>query len=204
MREANIVFSLVAATAFATTATQARNLILNPGFELDGHDLCNQAPLDWNYTPAPPVSGGGFLIEYSDTNGIAAHSGSFSAIFGNLSDQDDIIFQSLPTITGATYDFNFWLDNEYSQSGTYFTASWGGTTVLQINPTDSTATSGWTDFDFTEVATGPTTVSFAGRNYPSAAGLDDVSVTAVPEPGAAGLFGLGFAVLMARRRRQIQ
>ena len=70
----------------------------------------------------------------------------------------------------------------------------------------------WKQFAYTFIApTNLTTFAFInrtsagnattpGNNY---AGLDNVVLVAVPEPGTLALFGVGFGVLLLRRRRKI-
>jgi len=185
MKNISIVISLVVVVAFAATSVHAQNLVLNPGFELDGVSLLNQAPLDWGY-----IYGGYLAVEYMNSHGDVAHTGNFAAWFGSNTGNNDTIYQSIPTVVGGTYNFSFWVDNANSFSATYFIASWGTTNVLQILPSDGTATNGWTLFSFMMTATASnTTISFAGQNAPASVGLDDVSVT--PMSFTSELIGVG-------------
>lgn len=171
------------------------NLVLNGSFETGD-------TTSWEYTPA--ASGSVFHIApyISAAYGVQINpqSGSFLAEFGANQGLNDTLSQTVATVNGGRYDFTFWVNNLDGQNASYLTVSWGNSVVLQIN--DTSANSDWTLYNFVETATGPTTISFAGRNRPSYIGLDNVSVTAVPEPTTmvAGLGALGF-VLMAFRAR---
>jgi hypothetical protein len=161
---------------------EARNLVLNPGFELDGVSLIDQAPQGWNFAPA---SGGDFVVDSSDSRGDTPRSGSFWAGFSSASGQNDTISQTIPTVPGGVYDFSFWVNNLSGEDASYLTASWGATAVLQITPGDNVAANGWTRFDFIVIATGTnTTINFSGRNAASQIGLDDVSATPVSSAAA--------------------
>jgi hypothetical protein len=62
---------------------------------------------------------------------------------------------------------------------------------------------GYQDFVIDPLATGSSTVlTFAIRDDNFSLNLDDVRVSAVPEPEVVGLFGLGLAVAALKRRRQ--
>ena len=66
------------------------------------------------------------------------------------------------------------------------------------------ASSTWTRFAFNFIADGTSnTINFSERNGPLYIGLDDVSVTAVPEPATWAMMILGFAGIgfIAYRRK---
>ena len=81
---------------------------------------------------------------------------------------------------------------------------WGSNTLLSL--TDIPASTSWTLYSFTSLATAPTTtLEFGFRNDPAYLALDDVSVAPVPEPVSLFLFGaglVGMAVIGRKNRKE--
>jgi hypothetical protein len=151
-------------------ATNGQNLVANPGFETGNTS-------GWAFTPAAS----GSVLQFSTSS---PHSGVYDAAFGAYAGLNDTLSQQLPTQAGVVYDFNFWVNTSDGDSSSYLTVSWGGSTILEITPTSGTF--GWSNFDFAVTATGPTIISFSGRNAPYLVYLDDVSVTASNGPYSFG------------------
>ncbi|MGA2175238.1 MAG: hypothetical protein ABSH38_09680 [Verrucomicrobiota bacterium] len=200
MTHSRKLLSLALTSVFAAVASQAQNLVQNPGFETGN-------TTDWTLTPAASGSGFQILTEIpAQYGGQFPHSGNYLAGFGANEGLNDTLSQTVPTVNGVTYDFNFWVNSVEGKNGSYLDVSWGNSTVLQIDP--AIGDFGWTDYNFVETATGPTTIAFAGRNAPSYIALDDVSVTAATVPDAgpgmatvtATLFGLCGLGRFLRRR----
>jgi uncharacterized repeat protein (TIGR02543 family) len=112
-----------------------------------------------------------------------AHSGSYYAALGQSNLPIATLTQSLPTLPGRYYTLSYWLTNPDLGDGTVpneFSVTWNGTTLYdQINlPSDGA----WRQTKFLVMATDmTTTLEFGFRNDRSDFGLDDVSVTLVPE-----------------------
>lgn len=165
----------------------AAGLVGNGGFETGDFT-------DWT------VSGAAFTCG-SPTPGISTngpHSGTYSACFGNP-DSLTFISQVLATVPGQEYEVSFW----YAQQPPADIRSneaeviWGGTTVINAFNVPVTP---WTFAAFEVTASGASTqITFGFDNGPGWFALDDVSVDAVPEPCAAVLCGIGFALLAAFR-----
>jgi hypothetical protein len=180
--------AVTAAILCMAPAAVRGNQIFNPGFEtgdFTGWTVAGSFPSvkcgDINYTP---------------------HSGSCAANFGPFT---VTLSQSVVTVPGASYTFDFWVASQISDgSPISFSASWDGSAVLsisnQINPLPYTLES------FSVTATGASTlVSFSGQGSNAHQWMvDDVSVTAnSPEPGSIALVIVGGAMIVFRflRRR---
>ena len=128
------------------------------------------------------------------------HTGSFGAAFGPVGSTGGVS-QSLATVAGATYTVNFWL---YNDGGTpnIFSWAWDGTTQAAPNLVNA-AGFGYTEYTFNVTASGASTdLAFTFQQNPAYYGLDDVSVTQVPEPGTILLFGAALVAAGAARRRK--
>lgn len=130
-------------------------------------------------------------------------SGTYGASFGPFGTKGGIS-QTLATVAGTTYILDFWLQAEPGASGDVtpnsFEAKWNAATVTSLS---NSPAFNYTHLTFNVAATSASTVlEFAFRDDPAFWDLDNVSVTAVPEPETWALIGLGLAVLAARRRRQ--
>jgi hypothetical protein len=104
--------------------------------------------------------------------------------FGQVG-SDAMLSQTIATTAGHSYTFSFAVIGNGSGNVSDLHAYWNGALVYTIaNPVPN---QGWTPYNLTVTATGPTTVvSFGLRNDPSYDGLDNISVTpavgVVPEP----------------------
>jgi len=192
------MLTLAGLLAATTQCLQAQSIVTNGGFETGDFS-------GWNQTPAASgsffgVDGPAPALNYSLLPS-GAYEGNDYAFFGATGTQADSIDQLLATTPGYTYDVNFWVND--SAGGANFTATWGGVQLTSFG-TDTTlpgsGNNGWTEFDFPETATSASTdLAFAAYSG-NILGLDDVTVTATPEPGTLALTGLGAVALLAVRR----
>jgi PEP-CTERM motif len=126
--------------------------------------------------------------------------------------------QSLSTTVGTTYTITFFLDQDTAPTTGYthsFDATWGGTSLLDLNPTVSMPgpyglpPGGYVEYQFTETATSSSTaLTFAFVNDDSYWSFDDISVTPqgvpAPEPSSLLLLGTGLLGLMGMARSKMR
>ena len=179
------------AIALSAPSANAGNIVLNPGFE---SGLLNWT-LDNNSTPW-----------FIDTN---PHTGNFdiaNQCVGSICVdpvRGSFFYQDLATVAGQTYDLSFWAFFEGAPDEVKVT--WGGVTALDIVnpavPNDVYAKYSTTDLLAT---TSSTRLEFFGRQDPNQdLGVDDISVTANPEPSTFALIGVALLIAAASRWRRL-
>ena len=160
--------------------------VLNGGFETGNF-------IGWT------VGGG---LGFTGVDSFAAKTGSFGAYFGEDAPGSSIS-QTVTTVIGTLYLVEFWVQLDDSAIPNAFSWSFGG----MAQPGSLTNAAGFDYRRASALITATSTTSnlqFNFLNQQSYYLLDDVSVTAVPEPTALVLFiaGLG-GILVARRRNAI-
>jgi hypothetical protein len=176
------------------------NLVANGGFE--------DPEVDAGSYVVGPVPGWDVPIEVRDANFGRAHSGN------NFAEVDRTFSQTVNTVAGQTYQFSFYYSSrpEATVAGEGVSYSLGaGDVVLPTLPflgfDASQYAAAWTLYTTNFIATSDhTTLTFnaLGQDDGFGASLDDVSITAVPEPSAYALMIAGLAAVgtVARRNRK--
>lgn len=119
-----------------------------------------------------------------------------------------ILSQTFDTTTGTTYDVSFQIGGNFFGGGAIKTATvsaGGAELALSFDAGTSTAANmGWQtrSFRFTAQSASTTLRFVSGINSDAGMALDNVQVTAVPEPQTWALWAAGVAVLVAARRRR--
>ena len=196
---------IIVAASFALFAVNAHALpFTNGSFEnLGGQSLQHG---NWGYFPSMPGwtgvdnieihlgNGGNTFVTpadgkyYAELNAHPAQSGSFE------------LHQTFDTVIGQTYSLDFYAQKRKHGDGSF---------SFSVGDIVSTAISDhikgqWTKYSFLFTATGATStlgfLSGQGGNDTVGHYLDNISVTAVPEPGVLALFAMGILGVFASRR----
>jgi hypothetical protein len=182
-------------------AANAAPLLTNGGFEDLGGNVVSG---DWSYFSSLPG--------WTGVNNIEVHKNGFLANgFGNYyvelnaHPSQNVPFQlqsdSFSTLLGQEYVLSFYAQKRRADDGG-FTVTVDGFSQLIT----SHVTSGFSLFTFNFIGTGATTnltfLSGQGGNDTIGHFLDDVSLSAVPEPGALALLGTGLLGIGMKRRKK--
>jgi hypothetical protein len=109
----------------------------------------------------------------------------------------DTIAQTVTTTPGAQYILAFWVNDE-GNTPAAMTAFWNGTAVKSLTwgATDSVKH----EYTALVTGTGSDTVKLGAWGFNWWLGLDNVSLTPVPEPVTMSMLALGGLALLRRKR----
>lgn len=175
---------LVVVAAAALSSAASANLVMNGGFETG-----NLLP-EWGVLPSANPNYGISHVE--------AYEGLFSMRFSNANGLLDGLRQGMILDVGQTYEVSMWVKN-YGVGDDSLVVELGGTTAASYQPVP-TALESWEylSFNFTVVDTDN---SFIIRGSdPNGFFVDNISVTAVPEPATMSALLIGGLGLISRRK----
>jgi hypothetical protein len=214
MRITNSIFSTILLGLAAASHASAnasfcdaipQNLVQNCGFETGDFSAWTTSGFDVTQGALGNLYG----VEGTDPfDGISPNSGSSQAFFADLDPNATTISQTLNTVAGVTYDVSWYLaqdtppDPTLTCGGTpctnLLTVSFGGTTLINVTGIPE---QGYTLYSFASEATSSSTVlSITVGNTGGESLLDDVSVTAAPEPSSVFFLGAGLICFLYRKR----
>jgi len=154
--------------------TVGPSLPLNGGFE-EGDFF------DWILTGD---NGANNFVDDGTYTGFTSHTGFYFMTMGEQSLPMATLFQQMPTFAGQPYSLTFYLLNPDSGFGTSpneFSVSWNGTTLY--DQANVATLNSWTRMKYNVLATNTlSTVTFGAYNTNTYFAIDDVSLTALPQP----------------------
>ncbi|HLO42316.1 MAG TPA: hypothetical protein VK176_14940 [Phycisphaerales bacterium] len=170
----------------AASSVASAELVVNGGFE-DGLTGWWSDPSDF-----------GSDFEVIGQGRESGHSLMLSAEPGGIG---DVVYQELALVPGQKYAVEFWVLN-YGVGNDMLRVLWEGGTLTQFGDPIDFPLESWSFVSLEATATdGPSTLfGFGGYDGNASFLIDDVSVRAVPAPGACVLGALCMAGGLRRRR----
>jgi hypothetical protein len=209
-----LIFAAACIPILADPSARA-TLIVDPGFEQIGAAIGRGNPIGggtlgvtvgW-YNPQTTVANGGVPNDVISTSPV--NSGTYSMYMAESSHNagygvypyDAILYQNINVTIDEPYTVSFYADTETGTTGS-LTVTLNGTPVKTgLQPNDAL----YSEFTYTVTptsASGVLSFDWSAPDYGQPLWLDDVSVTPIPEPAAAGFLGVAAFGLLARHRHR--
>lgn len=203
----NLLWAGLALLATANLG-QAAELVINGGFEDPGAQIPD-AGMFTTYFGGDSFGGwtvGGESIDVHDTGHTNAHSGQYSL---DLAGEylPGSISQTLATTAGQQYTLDLWYAGHafhWYEGPAMAEVYWDGNSIalLAIDASPDYQEMNWTHFQAQVTASSDQTLlELWGRTENGGVIVDDISVSEVPVPATAWLFGSALAGLASRLRR---
>ena len=205
--------ALAAAMSLASLSSFAANLVVDGSFE-DQFQAAGSWAIYSNINGWAAVSPGQIEVR-NNVAGTAQDGSNFVELDANF---NSAMQQVIGTVAGQTYTLSFWYSSRpvsnyntafpgntvpADSNGLTFNIGTGATSVYVATENDL-LDNDWKHYTTTFTATGATTLTFTavGTNDSYGTSLDNVVLTAVPEPGEGALIIAGLLGIagLARRR----
>ena len=205
--------AIVAAFAIVSAVPAMANVIVNGGFEqgtfTGGSSLAQQiSPGDttlsgWTVGGAPITWYENGFNNNLQQIALTAHSGNFAVNLVDGSSNTIMLSQTFPTLPFQEYLLSYWVGNYSANNGpapitVRITDGTSNTILLSETsaPPTNEPSGTWVRFASIFITDGTSnTISFSENSALTYIGLDDVSITGVPEPSTWEMMLLGFAGL---------
>jgi len=209
------ISAIVATSAIVFAVPAAANVILNGSFEggafTGGSSLAQQIVppdsttiSDWTFSGDPQARPTWYENGF-DNNlqqiALTAHTGNFAVNLADGSVRNVSVSQTFPTLPFQEYQVSYWVGNYSANIGpapilVNITDGTSNTILLSEAPATDAPSGTWVRFASNFIGDGTSsTITFTENSGLTYVGLDDVSVTSVPEPSTWAMMLLGFAGL---------
>ncbi len=150
------------------------------------------------------ASQGSWLVTRSNPAGFQPSDGTWMAMFGDVSQQNDTISQVLATDAGQHYILSFDMANiGQNDQWNHFEVKWNNTFLYNAPAPNTANIVPYVHYEYDVVGTGSDVASFAGYAFWAETGVDNIRLTAaapVPEPMSILALAAGAAALIRRRK----
>ncbi len=139
---------------------------------------------------------------YMSVTTLYAHSPTHSEQTGALTADGDAMHQIITDTSGQSYTLSFWAFQTGGGAGSsdvHF--EWNGTDTFNGQVNTGSSNAAFTQYTANVVGTGSDRLDVLAWNSPAFNYIDDISLTAAPEPASMAALGIGLLAFLRRRRK---